>query len=591
MKRKIILLTGFIIIAVLAGLAGRALAMPTAPTVPTTISYQGYLTTSSGQPLNETVSLRFRLYGAASGGSPLWEETYTGIAISKGYFSVQLGSLVPLTPDLFSLPTRYLEVGVKRTGMPDFENLPRQALSSAPYAMQAAAVPWSGIRDMPPGFADGLDGVDYQGVVVVAKSGGDFDTITAALNSIASPDADNRFLVYVAPGTYIEQVTMIPFVDIQGSGEGTTTILWHGGPDIYSSTVDGADNAQLRNLSVESDGSGKTYATAIYSHDSNPEFLHVSALAHRAATLNTAIFIINGAPRILDVSAAALDGGTGTCDGIQSINSNLFATNSSVQAFSCATAYGIENGGASPRLNGIQVLAKSNDPAAGIATGVRNLLNTSAELSDMRIEAYGGHTVTGIENNYSNPVLSNIYVKVVTGTDSIGINNTYAELKINNLILQVEGTTKATGIYNLQSTLTLAGVNATVMGATSNIGLDNEGGSAATLQNSSLVAKGGSAGVGVNNFGTLVVIDNSRVAADAFGVAGTGDAFINNSQITGDSNTIYLITGATGSVNIAGSMLSGGPTNVEAGSINCVNVTDETYLNSYTGSGTGNCPP
>ena len=40
--------------------------------------------------------MTFRLYSAASGGTPLWEETWTGpnsVQVSDGLFNVMLGSL------------------------------------------------------------------------------------------------------------------------------------------------------------------------------------------------------------------------------------------------------------------------------------------------------------------------------------------------------------------------------------------------------------------------------------------------------------------------------------------------------------------
>ena len=72
-----------------------------------------------------------------------------------------------------------------------------------------------------------MKGTAYQNVVIVAKSGGDFTSIQAALDNITDAGSNNRYLVWVAPGTYTERVTMKPYVDIEGAGELVTLSLIH----------------------------------------------------------------------------------------------------------------------------------------------------------------------------------------------------------------------------------------------------------------------------------------------------------------------------------------------------------------------------
>ena len=103
--------------------------------VPGTMTHQGFLV-ENGTPVNSTVTLKFGLYSASSGGSPLWEETHNSVAVADGYYAVVLGSQTPLTAGLFSSVSRYLQVSANTGG--GYVDLPRQVLSSVPYAFQAS---------------------------------------------------------------------------------------------------------------------------------------------------------------------------------------------------------------------------------------------------------------------------------------------------------------------------------------------------------------------------------------------------------------------------------------------------------------------
>lgn len=124
MKKRSLLLACLLV----AGLSTTAFAH-----VPKKVAYQGFLATAAGAPVDSTVSVTFRLYTAASGGSPLWAETQS-VAVANGLYSVTLGADTPLDLD-FANPL-YLGVSVGA----DPEMSPRQALSSVPYALRALSV-------------------------------------------------------------------------------------------------------------------------------------------------------------------------------------------------------------------------------------------------------------------------------------------------------------------------------------------------------------------------------------------------------------------------------------------------------------------
>lgn len=65
----------------------------------------------------------------------------------------------------------------------------------------------------------------YAEVIVVAKAGGDFDTVSAALASITDASAAKPYLVKVMPGVYGDALMFVPAnVTVEGSGMDLTTI-------------------------------------------------------------------------------------------------------------------------------------------------------------------------------------------------------------------------------------------------------------------------------------------------------------------------------------------------------------------------------
>lgn len=147
-----------LLLASVLGLCALSLAA-----VPPYINYQGKLTDSAGNPLEDkTHSITFSIYEVESGGTPIWQETQP-VATQKGIFSVLLGSVTNLNI-AFDKPY-FLEIKVGDEVMS-----PRQRMSSAGYAMRAkdvdslprgVIVMWSGkIAEIPAGWrlCDGTNG-------------------------------------------------------------------------------------------------------------------------------------------------------------------------------------------------------------------------------------------------------------------------------------------------------------------------------------------------------------------------------------------------------------------------------------------------
>ncbi len=114
---------------------------PASPNVsPSTISYQGTLSTASGDPVNGSVGMTFRLYNVSSGGSALWTETRTSgnaVPVSNGLFHVLLGNLTPIPASIWENTNVYLGVQIEGDNA---ELSPREMVGAVPVAMMATNI-------------------------------------------------------------------------------------------------------------------------------------------------------------------------------------------------------------------------------------------------------------------------------------------------------------------------------------------------------------------------------------------------------------------------------------------------------------------
>ena len=125
--KNMVLVTTTLIVAVLV-LTSLAIA-----DVPQLITYQGYLTSSSGDPLDTTVSMIFTIYDTPTGNPGIWYSGIQSVNVENGLFTYQLGSVNPLPDDIFTDTLRWLGIKVGS----DDEISPRTKLTSVVYAYHA----------------------------------------------------------------------------------------------------------------------------------------------------------------------------------------------------------------------------------------------------------------------------------------------------------------------------------------------------------------------------------------------------------------------------------------------------------------------
>lgn len=99
------------------------------PAAPDSLSVQGLLTDTGGNPLTTSTDMTFKLY---KGGSEVWSQTLSGVSVTNGVFNVILGGsgAESLDPVAFNEP---IDLGIK-VGTDD-EMTPRTPLVGAAYAL------------------------------------------------------------------------------------------------------------------------------------------------------------------------------------------------------------------------------------------------------------------------------------------------------------------------------------------------------------------------------------------------------------------------------------------------------------------------
>jgi hypothetical protein len=467
-----------------AGLLGRALAQNGAPQV---VNYQGQVTVT-GMPYTGTGYFKFAVINSG-GTTTYWSNDGTvsgqpaasvSAAVSNGLFNVLLGdisltNMQALPASAFSDTTCYLRAWFSSDNTTFTQLTPDRRVAAVPYALQAEEAKTAASA----ANSDTLDGLhasafrpnqNYANIVVVAKSGGDFTTISAALASITTASSSNTYLVQVMPGIYSEQVTMKSYVDIAGSGELTTKITQPGSASDTTGTVVGADNAEMRSLTVENTG-GEANAIAIYNA---PRLAFVTA----NASGGTSNFGIYAAAPMHDVTVTVTGGSYASGMTINSSPSGFkpLITNVVITA-SGATIVNRGIYGGSEILQDAIITVSGGDQSEGITSSA---VQSSPTFSGVTITVSGATSHNyGIFGSFAlNTVLRDCVISA-TGTNSYGtwsvgvpptfthtltitgsqISGTTGSVYSTGVVTQIGATQLGGGaVHNDTSTMTCAGV-------------------------------------------------------------------------------------------------------------------------------------
>lgn len=215
-------------------------------------------------------------------------------------------------------------------------------------------------------------------IVTVAKSGGQFTDIQAAIDSISDASENNPYVVFVAPGVYSlqQQLVMKSYVDIVGSGENVTKITGDVG-DVSvgpnAALVVGKDGSVLRDLSVENTGFGAV-KIGIIAYEIVPTEDH---------------------PRFKVVNVSTFTQGGTNARGIVAIRSYIDYEN---------------------------IIVKVDQGGAGTAVGILNEV-VSGTIKNAVVQVKNSTDVIGIDNKTANPEIFNSYISVSDADSIRGINS------------------------------------------------------------------------------------------------------------------------------------------------------------------------
>ena len=203
-------------------------------TVPDLIPVQGVLSDDAGDPVDGATDITFSLYAFETGGTALWTDTFAGVDVVEGFFTVYLGSGDELD---FAALLANAEIWMGITVAADPE-MDRFQLAAVPFAIEAQVCravgslteadintnfaaaghnhdadyapsshthAWSTITGIPAGFADGVDDVDD--TVVWSEISGIVGTSASTVavgnhnhDATYSPIAHNHDATYVNEG-------------------------------------------------------------------------------------------------------------------------------------------------------------------------------------------------------------------------------------------------------------------------------------------------------------------------------------------------------------------------------------------------------
>jgi len=257
--------------------------------------------------------------------------------------------------------------------------------------------------------------------VYVVGAGSVYETINDALS--VSKKHQEPVLIKVGPGVYNEKVVTRHKTCIEGSGQGVTTIRFHGGEQgtSASATVVGYSDVELRHLTIISDASTTKLSNAIGLYNlSSVTLRNVTVKAFGGTAYNYGIYNDRCSPVLYQVNVSVRSTVTEESwnYGVYNEYADTYIENLNILAWGGDRTFGLANKSSFPVIHHTHITA-----SAGVMKN-RGIWNESSspKITDSEVIVSGVcHDNFGIENyNNSSPIIKGSMIKAV-GLTSYGV--------------------------------------------------------------------------------------------------------------------------------------------------------------------------
>ena len=293
---------------------------------------------------------------------------------------------------------------------------PDNQISSVPYALQAQEAVDADTVD---GFHASQLGANYQNIIIVAKSGGDYTSIQAAIDSISDASESNPYLVWIAPGVYEEAILLKSDVHLEGAGQDATVItssLSNSSLPPTQATVYMTSYSSLRDLTIENTGTG-LHNVALYNASHAVLVENTTIRAKGAGASNYAIYLNDYETILRHVTANSFNASDTNYGLLNTHWSYAHLDGGRYEAIGGATTYGIYSSDDVTTLDAYNSTVIGRD-GTGSNYGLYNDFASKTNLFGGIYTGRGGTTAIGIHDNFQ-VIAENV---IALGESASGVN-------------------------------------------------------------------------------------------------------------------------------------------------------------------------